>query len=599
MKKSIFLFLSILIIINSGAFAQQIIKLIEKDLESDTFQNRKNVDINSQLIFQLNKSELLKKISSSSDTSSLPSDVDKLLHILTTALQKKQQWMDGFIQAVRAYEAGNKTETSAFISAQQQIAGEIQTVLKSDEKLLTYFEEQPVEAILNVWLALTNALSRRINEVEQELLTSPKYSDVRVQMGGWLIHNNENSPLHFDGLDTNPLGEFYEVERWRFTPTKEQIEKFEELQKLAKEDELKEANFVDIIKSKYVSALIDELKERINTKLNEFKTKADSIVASIGAGAVKTDIQEIIEKSKAFINLAKTKIDFYTNLKSDPSFSLTKLVTTLTTDISEFNKAKEEIRKLLERFRTDLVAASQAIRNIVAGANLPSLGDDLISMFKTGFLEGLKGLGVLNANQINDMALEFSDKVLSLSLKDIPEEPATDLRYSGFRVPGDKVVVRLVIKRGEAGEQIFQETRDVTLYRILPHIETTVGVIFAHPLSETNIEKDFQMAPYYNALFKGIFSGRKGQEKKRDHTLRNTILETSFGLHVSTPDFDKDDVPELGFGIVMSTLRDYLQLGAAYNIFHGTPYLFFGVRLPIGNINLGGNKNSSPPADNN
>src|SRR5688572_4060487 len=350
MKKYIFLFLSVFIIFNSRSSAQQIIKLIEKDQDGGTFENRKNADINSQLIFKLNKSELLKKIGRFGDTS-LPSDVDKLLHILTTALEKKQQWMDGFIQAVRAYEAGNKAQPMALVNAQQQIAAEMIVVLRSDAKLLAYFEQQPRADLMNVWRQLTNALNKRINEVEQELLTSPKYGDVRVQMGGWLIHNGEQSPLHFDGLDTNPLGEFYEVERWRFTPTKEQIEQFEKLRKLAKEDELKEANFNDIIRSKYVSAFIDEMNERLKTKLEAFKTQAETIVASIGAGDVKTDIQEIIAKSKAFIDSARKKITFYTTIKNDPSFSFTLLVTNLTKDVSDLTKAQADIRKLLEKLK--------------------------------------------------------------------------------------------------------------------------------------------------------------------------------------------------------------------------------------------------------
>jgi hypothetical protein len=584
MKKYYLLFLFIIILVSSNMFSQQIISLVERDLESDTFVNRKNVDINSQLVFKLNKNELLKKLNTSADTTNLPSDVNKLLQVLTNALEKKKQWMDQFAQAVISYEAGNKRETETFLTKMSDISGEILSVIRSDSKLQEYVEEEDT----TIWVQLTNALTRRVKEVEQELFTSPGYSDVRVKMGGWLIHNNEKSPLHFDGLDTNPLGEFYEVERWRFTPTKEQIAELERLQQLAKEDELNEANLADILKSKYVSSFIDELKERLKTNLDAFKTKAENIVANIGAGAVKTDIQDIIEKSKAIIKLANERIDFYSNLKNNPSFSIPLLVTTLTNDISAFNRAKGEISKLLEKLRTDLENATQAIKNIVANANL-AIGD-LVEELKKGFLEGFD---VLAANRINDLALEFSDMVLSLSLRDIPEEPATDLRYSGYRVPGDKVVMKLVVTRGEVNTQVYQETKDVVLYRILSHVETTVGVIFAHPLSKTSIKKDFQMAPYYNALFKGILRGKHGKEKLRDKTLRNTIWQTSFGLHASTPDFDKDDVPELGFGIVLSTLNDFLQVGTAYNIFHGTPYVFFGVRLPIGNINLSSNKNST------
>lgn len=154
-----------------------------------------------------------------------------------------------------------------------------------------------------------------------------------------------------------------------------------------------------------------------------------------------------------------------------------------------------------------------------------------------------------------------------------------------MREARDVVHLKLQVANAD-GKLLLEEKRNVTLYRIIPHIQSTVGVIFAHPLSETSISKEFQMAPHYNVLFKGIFG--TSQKWKRRSGLPNTLLDLNFGLHVSSPDFDKDDVPEIGLGISGSFLKDYLQFGWAYNLFHGTPYLFLGVRLPFGALNPGG-----------
>lgn len=565
--------------------AQQIIQLVEKDMDGGSFENRRNADINSQLILKISKDSLLKKLRNSSDSASLPTDIDTLLEVLNAAIVKKQEWMQRTTDALTSFEAGNKTAVTNFVENMGDVAGDIVGLLESDQKLLTYFFE---EDTTNLWAQLTIALTRRVKEVEQELFNSPKYSDVRIQVGGWLIHNNEKSPLHFEGLDTNPLGEFYEVERWRFTPTKEQLEELERLQELAKSDELREANLVDIIKSKYVSAVINELKNRLSIRLEEFKNKSEGIVGSLPIGPVKTDIQQLISSTKTFLDFVRTKLDFYINIKNNPT-SVPQLLANITGDVKFFDSTQKAIRSLLGTLKTDIAAATSAIRTAVAD----------ISSIIPGLLVGLandlldhKILDILSSRPINDLALEFTEKVIPLSLQDLPEESPTDLRYAGFREPGDRVVVKLVVTKGGLDNRLFQETRDITLYRILSHIETTVGVIFAHPLSESSIKKDFQMAPYYNALFKGIFGASK--KWKRNSGLPNTILDMSFGLHVSTPDFDKDDVPELGFGIVMSTLKDFLQVGVAYNIFHGTPYVFFGAKLPIGNINLGSNRGSAP-----
>lgn len=56
---------------------------------------------------------------------------------------------------------------------------------------------------------------------------------------------------------------------------------------------------------------------------------------------------------------------------------------------------------------------------------------------------------------------------------------------------------------------------------------------------------------------------------------------------MSAPDFDADDVPELGVGVVASLLHDYVQSGIAINVFTGDPYWFFGLKLPVPSFNIG------------
>ena len=116
-----------------------------------------------------------------------------------------------------------------------------------------------------------------------------------------------------------------------------------------------------------------------------------------------------------------------------------------------------------------------------------------------------------------------------------------------------------------------------------------MGVIFADPLARTNVKTQFQMAPYYNLIFKGLFD----QKIRRKSVTYNRILDWGIGLHISAPDFDGDDVPELGTGIVVSVLHDYIQSGIAINVFTGDPYWYFGLRLPIPSFNIGSIPSSS------
>jgi hypothetical protein len=114
------------------------------------------------------------------------------------------------------------------------------------------------------------------------------------------------------------------------------------------------------------------------------------------------------------------------------------------------------------------------------------------------------------------------------------------------------------------------------MYMVLPHIETKVGIVFNDPLQPNQLQRQFQIAPSYSVLLKGLCP-----DSRRKHMIRNTVWDWGIGINISSPDFDKDDVPELGLGFVVSGLRDYLQAGVGYNVFVSKSYWFFGLRLPL------------------
>ena len=120
------------------------------------------------------------------------------------------------------------------------------------------------------------------------------------------------------------------------------------------------------------------------------------------------------------------------------------------------------------------------------------------------------------------------------------------------------------------------------MFKVLPHIITTVGVIFADPLANNAVQTQFQMAPAYNVIFKGFCD----QGCRRKSVIYNRLFDWGVGLHISAPDFDKDDVPEIAAGVVISSLHDYLQGGFAFNLFTGDPFWFFGLRFPIPSFNM-------------
>ncbi len=569
------------------SFSQSIITVREIDQNNKPYDNYNNADINSQLMVRFDRAAFIRKVNTTGIGNPLPADAVSLLNILYDATQKVEGWSKGMEDAVRNYVRGDKTSLTTFLERTSSITQEIITVFDRDPQTRDYFEAY--EDVTDIWGGILYALNKRIADLEEQLSNSPAYNDVRIQIGGWLMHNNLPSPLHFNGLDDNPLGEYYEVERWKFTLTDAQLSQLEDIQKWVKSSQQRELNVSEILRGEYVRQFTGILEQKLKTDFADFKKEGEKVLATLQDQQIVTDVKQILAQGDLIKVLLTEKVKYYqalvNNTPSDGSAFISRLQADVTTINSEFNKMKA----LLTALQSHVPAASAEVKaqcaNLmaIAGSKITDLANMLIpdDLLRFGGEE----------RRLAALALSFSDKVYSLALGNIPAEATTDLLYAGFRQAGDRVVIKMLVTNTSSKKSLLEETHSVTLYRILPHLEATVGVIFAHPLTATKIEKDVQMAPYYNVLFKGIMG--MSQKWKRNSSLPNNLLDLNFGLHVSSPDFDKDDVPELGLGVVASTLKDYLQVGWAYNLFQGANYVFIGFRLPIPTMNLGSNNNSA------
>lgn len=569
--------------------SQSIITIREIDQNNKSYENKNNADINSRLMIRFDRGAFIRQVNTSGIGNPLPAEAVSLLNTLYDATQKVEGWSKGMEEAVRNYVRGDKASLTTFLQRTSSITGEIVAVFDRDQLTRDYYEgyfKNPEDFTEeNIWGAILYALNKRIADLEQQLSQSPAYDDVRIQIGGWLMHNNQPSPLHFNGLDDNPLGDYYEVERWKFTLTDAQAAQLEDIQKWVKSAQQRELNVNEILRGEYVRQFTGILQQRLKTDFEDFKKEGEKVLATLQDQQILTDLRQILTQGDKIKALLSEKVNYYQSaLNNTSAAGSVAFISRLQNDVNTINSEFNKMKGLLTSFQSDIPAASAEVRtqcaNLVtmAGGKVAELANLLIP-------DDLLHFG-RDERRLASLALSFSDKVYSLALGSIPAEATTDLLYSGFRQEGDRVVIKMLVTNTGTKKSLLEETHSVTLYRILPHLEATVGVIFAHPLTTTKIEKDVQMAPYYNVLFKGILG--MSQKWKRNSSLPNNLLDLNFGLHVSSPDFDKDDVPELGLGVVASTLKDYLQVGWAYNLFQGANYVFIGFRLPIPTMNLGG-----------
>lgn len=573
------------LLFGSRVYAQSVISVLETDQNNHTYSNKNNADINSRLTIQFDRSTFIRKVNTAGIGSPLPSDAVNMINVLYEASRKVDGWARGMEEAVRQHVRGDKNSLPAFLERTSAIAQEITTVFDKDPATRDYFESY--EDVTDIWGGITYALSKRLADLEQQLTDGATYNDVRIQIGGWLMHNNQPSPLHFNGLDDNPQGEYYEVERWKFTLTDAQLSQLEDIQQSVRSSQQREMNINEILRGEYVRQFTDILQQRLKADYEDFRKEAAKVLTTLKDQQVISDIRQVLAQGDLLKTRLNERVKYYQTLGSANTTASAGFLSTLQSDIILLNSEFNKMKVLLTALKTDIPAASAEVQTqaanllAIASGKITSLADMIIP-------DDLLQFGK-EERRLAELALRFSDKVFSLALGSIPSEATTDLLYAGYRESGDRVVIKMQVTNISSKRNLMEETHSLTLYRILAHIEATVGVIFAHPLTTTSIQKDVQMAPYYNLLFKGVFG--MSQHWKRNSSLPNNLLDLNFGLHVSSPDFDKDDVPELGLGIVASTLHDYLQVGWAYNLFYGANYVFVGFRLPIPTMSLGKKEN--------
>lgn len=573
------------LLFGSSVYAQSVISVLETDQNNHTYSNKNNADINSRLTIQFDRSTFIRKVNTAGIGSPLPSDAVNMINVLYEASRKVDGWARGMEEAVRQHVRGDKNSLPAFVERTSAIAQEITTVFDKDPATRDYFESY--EDVTDIWGGITYALSKRLADLEQQLTDGATYNDVRIQIGGWLMHNNQPSPLHFNGLDDNPQGEYYEVERWKFTLTDAQLSQLEDIQQSVRSSQQREMNINEILRGEYVRQFTDILQQRLKADYEDFRKEAAKVLTTLKDQQVISDIRQVLAQGDLLKTRLNERVKYYQTLGSANTTASAGFLSTLQSDIILLNSEFNKMKVLLTALKTDIPAASAEVQTqaanllAIASGKITSLADMIIP-------DDLLQFGK-EERRLAELALRFSDKVFSLALGSIPSEATTDLLYAGYRESGDRVVIKMQVTNISSKRNLMEETHSLTLYRILAHIEATVGVIFAHPLTTTSIQKDVQMAPYYNLLFKGVFG--MSQHWKRNSSLPNNLLDLNFGLHVSSPDFDKDDVPELGLGIVASTLHDYLQVGWAYNLFYGANYVFVGFRLPIPTMSLGKKEN--------
>lgn len=570
--------------------AQDAITLIERDQDGayvnakgavkEVYINPRLIDINSIIDIKLNYDVITARISEIEGIG-LPKEFADKIEALTTAMKARNENLKSFNKLLDTYDyelfKKHPEMNKEWAAKMQGVVSSIMGLVAIDPYISEGESFRP--------RILYQRTATVLEQMEAKLKDVAKENGIGIRFGAWLVAERQNIPLHLPGFDAIAPQTPFEVERWQIIPTEEQIQQFRTLQQYAQENKDNCNEMLKKMLKNEVLQLQEFAQHEFANQIASFRSEIQQLKRK-GITPITTDLSILEEDVVSLKNQLIQRVSYFQGLGSNTPEDPFDIVSRIGTDISFLkNGIILKIKADFENLLTTIQEQPRVIRSEIKDTevriqNLKQQYESWYSHLESMFNQpGL--LNILGGVVIDTKSLEFSDQVQSFSLDDLPRETTLDLLTTGRRKEGDQIAFKLEIKKQE--EIVYDDNKVIGMYKILPHIEGTVGVVFADPLAHTAVKTQFQMAPYYNMLLKGVFD----QQLRRRSVLYNKLFDMGIGLHVSAPDFDGDDIPELGTGIVVSMLSDYVQSGMAINVFTGDPYWFFGVKLPVPSFNIG------------
>lgn len=606
MKRITTYLIFLLLFLFGNVFSQEILTVYEKDKDGnyrdkenpgeirDEFKNNKIADINSVLDIRIDHEALTAKVGTIY-SAGLPDGLSGKISAIRLAMEQRNRSLENIREIVGRYDYHNFKNNPAaydqYIADLQSEAKALTAILAIDERIRRkYFSLAGDDELYS---GVYKAAEAVLSDLETEFRAYTAEKGVYIRFGGWLITKNQPVPIHLEGFDDITPQAPYEVDRWQFIPTKEQLEELESLKELARQNrdlglsilKVTMQNQVDAIKA-FGEMKFQEINQRLGYELQKLTEDAENITGA-ELRALINNLAMLQNALEGFSAEVKFRLNYYEELGDLKSIDVKEFLSHAESDIDYIlNDQGPWIKNQVAEIVTGFQNLRPAFKELTDStrSRFELLKTEITSELQAFEASAIKKAGeFLYGAEFDESTLEFGEEVYKLALSDLPSSVDLDLVYTGIRTDGDRIVLKMVVSDKQSPQAKTLESREIYLFRVLPHVITTVGVVFADPLAKTQIQTQFQMAPSFNFLFKGL-----GDQKcRRKSVAYNRLFDWGMGLHLSAPDFDKDDVPEIGAGVVVSTLHDYLQGGFAFNVFTGDPYWFFGLRFPIPSFNIG------------
>jgi hypothetical protein len=447
-----------------------------------------------------------------------------------------------------------------------------------NEILISALNESEVGMIANTKsvLAATNAYAGKLQTRLNEILAE---DGIYIQMAATLYGNKGNKvPIHFEGFDDFTPPEYYDPYELKLAPTEEQLKELTKIESIS-----------DSINNKGISALFQFFKNNLKDKIagpliNDFENSIKDLEDQIHMILQQEyDIDELKNKldilRTSIISIHRDAIHFKEKYTHSLSGSQSEIISGLLGDINELsNQIKNIARQLneIDSFITmKLKTAPNSIRNVLVNLQTYFESEKIkkIENLKSGFdVLAIEITGYRTIHEINNLTIEFTDKVKKLSLLDLPPSAMMDIKNNaGYREEGDNILLEM--RGGRPNEEpITLGKQYFTLMMTQPHIVTNVGLMFVNQINN-NSQGKFTASPGSSILFKFGTKGKNPYYRK--------FLDFGLGLNFTTLNFSESNDLEIGAGFIGSAFKDYFQSGIGYNLTEGGWYYMFGFRIPF------------------
>lgn len=403
--------------------------------------------------------------------------------------------------------------------------------------------------------------SEQLQEVTGELSEIKQSSQIQFSIAAFRRDASGGARIHIENFDEFQNGEYFPVNRWITTLSKNDRTQLETCRQLAQGLNDDSRRVLNAYKEKLLQSFPSiECIQRIRPEL---QLAIQSLSGDLKVSLQKFEAGQTDQIVPLFTSLQQQLRDWSPMQAPDWESRLATTFVKLDTISQRFNTAVGD---------TTILASNQRLRTI--NACLKSVLRDLrrirqlVEKFPYEYL-----------NKVSLTSEELAAEITAFDLGDIPPVGIIDLESTGQRKSGDEILIKAVFRWRDdtTTARLTGHTVEVHRLKMLlvgAHSITKVGLIMANPytLEAPPGTPQFRFAPSAALLLK--FGSRRSQ-------FYNNFLDPGIGLNTAAPDFDLDGSPEFSAGIAATIFRDILSVGWNWNFGLDRPNYFIGIHLPF------------------